>query len=138
MPSIEDGNALGSESPTRKLSVISQRRDSLTKRDALEAKFRTYLMEIYDKNRDEQLIKKLDEELSNQDKLLKNINKDIDEYKYFKSKIRNGEMNYEQDPLVPDELYVKSGKTKHFSKNIALWEQQKISEKFKDLDFTRK
>jgi len=30
-------------------------------------------------------------------------------------------MKYDIDPLLPDDYYVKSGKKKHFSKNIKVW-----------------
>ncbi len=55
-----------------------------------------------------------------QDKLIKTLDKDIDEFQYYASqRLNNADAPY--DPEMPDELYVKSGKNKHFSKNIAIW-----------------
>ena len=57
------------------------------------------------------------------DKIIKQINKEIEEYDFEKSKINFGDQAKTFDDLVPDELYIKKEEKKHFSKNIALWKQ---------------
>ncbi|CDW87055.1 UNKNOWN [Stylonychia lemnae] len=89
-------------------------------------KFREFLMEKLDKQQNQELVTKLDEEIGNQNKMLKNLDKDLEEFHYFNIKKQFGDMKYDVDPLLPEDYYVKNSKNKHFSKNIALWKQQEL------------
>ena len=94
------------------------------KKGQLKENLKTYFKEKYDQIRSKQLVKDLDNEITQQNKLLKNISKDLDEFEYIKQKNYNGETA--KDKELPDDFYVKSGKSKIFSKNIAIWKQQEI------------
>eukprot|EP00347_Sterkiella_histriomuscorum_P011881 403370744 len=89
-------------------------------------KFREFLMEKLDKQKNDELMTKLDKELQNQCQMLKDVDKDLEELQYFMVKNQNGQAKEVKDPLLPDDFYIRNGEKKHFSKNIALWKQQEI------------
>ncbi len=95
-----------------------------------------YFREKFEQIRNKALLQELDNELENQYKLLKNVNKDLDEFEYnmqrkeFDNTVSHAKnrSHEEYDPEIPDNYYVKSSKTKHFAKNIAIWKKQEIYE----------
>lgn len=45
----------------------------------------------------------------------------MEEYEFTHYKMQNGQMPTDFNPVVPDEYFARTSKTKHFSRNLSAW-----------------
>ena len=89
----------------------------------LKDRLRLYFQSKIEEKKNEDLIRQMDEEISKQKSLGKQVEKNLDEFLYIKAKKHYGEyidLDQSDAKVLKDEYYIKDGRKKHFSKNPPL------------------